>query len=157
MILRRAADRDAVAVVDIWNRAIRDTTVTFTSLEKTPQTIRKMIADQPVFVAEIGARVVGFATFGPFRPGPGYARTAEHSIYVAPGSQANGVGQLLMAKLEDVARQSDIDSLIAAIGGEATTSRAFHIRIGFVEVGRLAQVGQKFERRHDLILMQKTL
>ena len=67
-MIRAAKPSDAAAIVDIWNRVIRDTTITFTTIEKTPDGITDLMANSPVFVAETD-RVIGFCTFGPFRAG----------------------------------------------------------------------------------------
>ncbi len=47
--------------------------------------------------------------------------------------------------------------MVAAVDGENDASVRFHERLGFVEVGRLAQLGEKFGRWLDLVLLQLTL
>jgi phosphinothricin acetyltransferase len=48
-------------------------------------------------------------------------------------------------------------SMIAGVSAENPGGRAFHARIGYAQVAVLAQVGRKFDRWLDLILMQKLL
>jgi L-amino acid N-acyltransferase YncA len=48
-------------------------------------------------------------------------------------------------------------AMIGAIDGENAGSIRFHQRHGFVQVARLPQVGFKFDRWLDLVLMQRTL
>lgn len=157
MKIRAAVAADAPAVVAIWNDVIRNSATTFTSQEKSTSDVTDMIAAQAFLVAEHANRVIGFATFGPFRAGPGYARVAEHSIYIHPEAQGQNVGRALMNALETQARAQGVKHLIAGIGGEATQSIGFHARLGFEKVAHLPDVGWKFERAHDLILMQKRL
>jgi len=47
--------------------------------------------------------------------------------------------------------------MIAAITADNLKSIGFHARLGYAQVGLLPQVGYKFGRYHDLVLMQKIL
>lgn len=152
----RAADaRDVPAIAAIWNTAIRETAATFTTLEKTHSDIEAILAAaHPVLVLDDGS---GFATYGPFRGGPGYARTMEHSIHVAPEAQGQGQGAALLSALERAAVGRDVHVFVAGIAGENTRAQRFHARAGYAQVGVLPRVGWKFGRWHDLVLMQKFL
>ena len=156
-MIRPATRADAPRIAAIWNAVVRDTALTFTSREKTLTEIAAMLDRAPVLVAERGGGTAGFATYGPFRPGPGYAHTREHSVHLAAQARGQGLGRALLTALEQEARQQGIHVLIAAIAGENAGGIAFHAALGYREVGRLMQVGWKFDRWHDLVLMQKTL
>jgi len=157
--VRPATAQDAPGVAEIWNAVIRDTAVTFTTLEKTVPGLQADIATRGggFVVAEEGGQVLGFATCFPFRGGPGYARTLEHSILLAPAGQGRGLGRALMTQLCDHARGQGAHSLWAGVSGENPAGLEFHARIGFAEVARLREVGFKFGRWMDLVLMQKFL
>lgn len=158
MILRDATAADAEAIAAIWNREIRDGVSTFNTNEKELGAIKAAIASEVVFlVAEDAGAVVGFATFGLFRGGPGYALTMEHTIYLAENARGTGIGQALMTKLEIEAKARGVHVLVAGVGGENSGGIAFHKAIGFVEVGRMPEVGRKFDRWMDLVLLQKLL
>ena len=157
-MIRPAAPADAPGIAALVNPVIRDTAITFTTAEKSPADIAEAITrSQAYFVATEGARVIGYASYFQFRGGPGYARTMEHSITLAPEARGKGLGRQLMAMLEDSARRRGAHALIAGISGENPAGVAFHAAIGFREVGRLPQVGRKFGRWLDLVLMQKLL
>lgn len=47
--------------------------------------------------------------------------------------------------------------MLAGIDGENAASLAFHARFGFVEGGRLREVGHKFGRWVDLVFLQRRL
>jgi phosphinothricin acetyltransferase len=47
--------------------------------------------------------------------------------------------------------------MFAGVSGENPEGRAFHARLGYVETAILPQVGWKFGRWMDLVLMQKIL
>lgn len=161
MILRRAEEADAAAIAEIWNHYIRDTAVTFTSAEKTPAGLAADIAARRAaglfVVAEAGGVPVGFATAFAFRNGPGYRRSLEHTVQLAPGARGRGTGRALMAALEQAARASGAHVLVAAVSGENAAGIAFHKAIGFAEVGRMPEVARKFGRWMDLVLLQKIL
>ena len=152
-----ATPADAPAIARIWNGVIRDTVATFTTAEKTPQGVAEAMTRQPFFVARDGMEIAGFATYAQFRGGPGYAHTMEHTIHIADGMRGRGYGRALLTHLETHARAAGTHSLFAGISGENRDGIAFHKAQGYAEAARLAQVGRKFGRWHDLVLMQKFL
>lgn len=161
-MIRAATQTDARAIAAFWNPVIRDTAATFNPVEKTPDDIAAMIRDRQAaghgfLVAERQGQVVGFASYAQFRGGVGYARTMEHTIILSPAAQGAGLGRALMAALEDHARTAGVHSLIAGVSAENPAGRAFHAAIGFAEIAILPQVGHKFGRYMDLVLMQKFL
>jgi phosphinothricin acetyltransferase len=157
MILRRATEADIPAILAIWNPLIRDTSVTFTTEEKTHEGLAAEIAARgdAFVVAEDAGRVLGFAGFGAFRAGPGYRHTAEHTVILAEGARGRGTGRALMARLEEVARARGIHALIGAVSGENAGAIAFHEAIGFTRAGVLPEAGYKFGRWMDLVLFHK--
>lgn len=157
-MIRRARPEDAAAIAAIWNAVIRDTAQTFTTAEKDPAALAATLdGTPPAFVAVPGGAVAGFVTAGQFRAGPGYARTFEHSIHVAPAARGRGLGRALMVALEADLAARGVHSLIAGVAGENPDGAAFHAALGYAEIARLPQVGRKFDRWHDLVLMQKFL
>ncbi|WP_306005833.1 GNAT family N-acetyltransferase [Aquicoccus porphyridii] len=158
-MIRPAAPGDAASIAAIWNHVIRDTTVTFTTEEKTEAGLIAMMAERaPGFiVAEEGGAITGFATYGPFRGGPGYAHTRELTIQLAPEGRGRGLGRALMSALEEAARRDGIHVLMAGISGANPGSVAFHARLGFETCGTLREVGHKWGQWLDLVLMQKIL
>ena len=152
-VVRRGTVGDITAILAIWNAAIRNSTATFTSSEKTPEDITARL--DRTWVADQTDQVVGFATFGRFRDGPGYAYVRETSIYLHAAARGHGVGRELMAALERDASNRNVTQLIAAIGGENSGAEAFHAALGFTKVAQMPEIGWKFDRWHDLILMQK--
>ncbi|WP_342078502.1 N-acetyltransferase family protein [Yoonia sp. SS1-5] len=157
-MIRPATDQDVPAIAALWNHMIRETSHTFTTVERSvPEVANLISAQQTCLVLEQAGHVGGFARFGPFRPGPGYRFTAEHSIILSETAQGDGQGRELMRGLCDLARQQGLQTLIGAISGENLGAIAFHRAIGFEKVAVLSQVGFKFGRRIDLVLMQKML
>jgi phosphinothricin acetyltransferase len=159
MIVRPAVPADAAAICEITNGIIRDSLITFTTVERTAAQVASDIMDrgQAFLVAEVNAKVAGFATFAPFRAGPGYGFTREHTIQLATGMRGRGIGRALMAQLERQAIAEKVHVLVAGISGANPGACAFHAALGFIETGRMPQVGFKAGQWLDLILMQKNL
>ena len=156
MTPRPATPGDAPAVAALWNRMIRETLATFTTEPRTVAEIAALIASRPgaFWCLDDGA---GFVTFGPFRAGPGYAATVEHTIVLDRSAQGRGRGRALMACAMEGARRLDRHVMVAAISSANPGAAAFHARLGFTRTGLMPQVGRKAGRWLDLVLMQKTL
>ena len=162
MIIRAAQARDVPAILDIVNDAILNSTALF---EYEPRTLDEQagwLADRnaggwPVLVAEVDGDTIGFASYGPFRARPAYAATVEHSVYVAQHDRSKGVGRALMLALIAAAKSDGRHVMVGGIDGSNDASIAFHAALGFVETGRLPEVGWKFERWLDLVFMQLIL
>jgi len=100
---------------------------------------------------------VGVAAFGWFRDvvkRPGYRFTVENTIHVREDRRGSGVGRDLMRALFDDARQRGKHTMVAAIDSANETSIRLHERLGFVEVARMPEIGAKFGRWLDLVLLQ---
>ncbi|MEX0312352.1 MAG: N-acetyltransferase family protein [Tateyamaria sp.] len=153
-MIRPATPTDAPWICDIWNGIIAQTHITFTTQRKNIADIETMIADRVVLTLPDKG---GFATFGPFRGGPGYAATVEHTILLAEHARGQGQGAILFAALEDEARRSGVHVMVAGISGANPAAVAFHAAQGFEQVGHMPEVGRKDGQWLDLVLMQKRL
>ncbi|KIC12987.1 GNAT family acetyltransferase [Leisingera sp. ANG-M1] len=159
MIIRPAASADADAVCAIANQVIRDTLATFNTVEKTPAQVREQIAARPgaYLVAEQDGDILGHAYFFPFRFGPGYRFTAEHTIHLLPAAQGGGIGRKLLQALEEKAKQAGIHVLIASVSSANPGAIAFHAALGYAETARMPELGCKWGQWLDTIFMQKIL
>lgn len=159
MKVRQARESDASAIVRIWNIEIRTGVSTFNSQEKTVDEIIEQIQTRGAAfqIAEHADVVIGFATYFPFRNGVGYAFSKEHTIYLDPSARGLGGGRALMKDLLQIAKADGVHSVLAGIGSENEAGVRFHAALGFDEVARVPEVGYKFGRWMDLILMQKLL
>jgi L-amino acid N-acyltransferase YncA len=163
--IRDATLADAVAIADLTNALLATTTYEWTDEPRSPDyMIERLVlddpAEHPTFVAVDDDVVVGWAGYGDFRDTrrwPGYRPSIEHTIHVAETCWGRGVGRRLMEALMDRARADDRHVIVAAIDGENVTSIGFHQRLGFVEVGRLPEMGTKFGRPLDLVLLHRFL
>ncbi|TNJ48201.1 GNAT family N-acetyltransferase [Phaeobacter sp. B1627] len=158
--IRPAHSGDAEAVAALHAHGVQHSLATFTTVVRgVSDWAEDILSGQPMLIAEdrSSGRFLGFATFGPFRGGPGYAHTAEHSIYLTEAARGRGVGRALLRDLENLARVRGLHVLVAAISGANPSAQAFHAACGYREVARLAEVGCKWGQWLDLVLMQKIL
>lgn len=158
-MIRAAQCDDTPGILGIWNPIIRETTITFTNDEKTPRQIEELIKERgsAFLVGIIDGEIAGLASFGAFRSGPGYGATVEHTVLLAPAARGQGLGRRLMAVLQSHAKGSGAHVMVGGISAENQAGIAFHKAIGFDQTGYMPQVGRKFGRWQDLVLMQKTL
>lgn len=161
--IRAATPGDARAIAAIYAQHVAHGTASF---ELAPPDAGEMhrrmtalLADgYPWLAAVLDGALVGYAYAGPYRARPAYRHTVEDSVYLAPGAQRRGIGRALLQRLIAACTARGDRQMVAVIGDAANTpSIALHARAGFVEAGRLADVGRKFERWLDIVLMQRSL
>jgi L-amino acid N-acyltransferase len=162
MDIEDATDADLPAIVDIYNDAIATSTAVFSDQPVTVERQREWMSARradghPVIVARLDGSVAGFASYGRFRPWPGYLLTVEHSVYVRAARRRQGIGGLLVGELLQRARQGGKHAMVGGIDAENHASLRMHERLGFEQVGRLPEVARKFDRWLDLVFMQLML
>jgi L-amino acid N-acyltransferase YncA len=160
--VRAAEMRDAGAIAAIYNYEVENTTATYDLVPRTLEMQREWLAARTgaflVIVADDpAAGVIGFAALSAYRDRAAYRATVENSVYVDRAHQGHGVGKLLLAALLDAARDSGFHTVVARIDSQSAGSRALHASLGFVEVGIEREVGRKFGRWLDSVIMQRIL
>ena len=162
MRTRLVERRDADALRAIYNVEVLESTVTFDLRPRTQAEqitwIEEHSGGHPAIVAvDAEGEVGGFASLTPYRPRPAYSTSVEDSVYVRRDLRGKGVGRLLLGDLVDLARDHGFHSVIGRIVGDHDASIALHASCGFEQVGREREIGRKFNRWLDVVLMQKML
>jgi len=160
--IRDALPADLPAILDIYNDAVRNTTAIW---NETPVDLANRQAwfdaraqqGYPILVAVDGADVLGYASFGDWRPFEGFRHTVEHSVYVRSDQRGKGLGPALMHALIERAQGGGKHVMVAAIESGNAASVHLHEQLGFVVTGQMPQVGVKFGRWLDLTFMQRVL
>ncbi len=160
--VRAAEDADLPGILIIHNRAVETSTAIFSFHTVDLENRRAFLAERrargfPFLVAASGHDVLGYASFGDFRPHDGYFRSVEHSVYVDEDHRRQGVAQRLMTALIEQARVMGKHVMVGGLDAANAPSIALHERFGFARVGLMPQVGFKFDRYLDLLFMQKIL
>ena len=101
--------------------------------------------------------VAGFGSLSPYRDRPAYNTSVEDSVYVRRDRQGRGVGTLLLGSLLEAATVSGFHAVMARIVGGHAASIDLHARLGFETVGTEREVGRKFGRWLDVVIMQRLL
>jgi L-amino acid N-acyltransferase YncA len=160
--IRPAERGDLEAMLVIYNDAIINTTAVYDYQPRASETQQQWFESKqaqrlPVFVAHDGVTIVGFGSFGPFRPWPAYQFTVENSLYVDSAYRRNGAGTALLASLVSAAQAAGYHAMVAGIDATNEASLALHRKAGFQPVAHFREVGWKFERWLDLVFMERIL
>ena len=160
MEVRLARVDDAEAIRTIYNREVAGST-TFDlvprSLEAQQTWLRAHAGAHPAIVAVDGGEVAGFGSLSPYRERPAYATTVEDSVYVDASRQGRGVGKQLLGELVRLGTAHGFHAMIGRIVGNNEASIKLHEACGFRLVGVEREVGRKFGRWLDVVLMERLL
>ena len=152
-------------IVTIFNHAVRETFSIWSETETTVELRRAWMAARrqagfPVIVAVDRLHpgdVLGYGSYGMFRDFPGYVKTVEHSVYIAPNAQRRGIGRAVLGELVTRAKAQGLAAMVGGIDSENAGSMALHEEAGFEVQGNLRGVGRKFGKSLDLVFMVKSL
>ena len=112
----------------------------------------------PYLVAVSGDAVLGYCYIGPYRARVAYRFTGESSVYLDPQFLQRGIGSALMRECLRLVAAAGMREVIAVIGDSANTaSIRLHEKLDFQYTGNLRNVGYKFDRWLDTVIMQRTL
>jgi L-amino acid N-acyltransferase YncA len=108
-------------------------------------------------VAERDGRVVGWASLSRYSDRCAYEATVEASAYIDEAETGRGLGTALSQALLEAGRAGGVHAVLARICTENTASLAMSRKLGFVEVGVMREVGVKFGRSLDVMVLEKLL
>jgi phosphinothricin acetyltransferase len=161
--IRSATEADLPAITSIYEHAVRFGTATFEldppDLAEMTRRFRSLADGQfPYLAAELDGAVVGYAYAGPYRPRPAYRFSVENSVYFDPKAQGRGIGKVILQELIAQSEQRGFRQMVAVIGDSANAaSIGVHRSTGFRMIGTCANVGFKFGRWLDTVMMQRDL
>jgi phosphinothricin acetyltransferase len=156
--IRCAEASDLRAITEIYNDAILKTVATFDTVQKKMPEQRRWFAQHggkyPIIVAELGGNVVGWASLSPWSDRCAYADTAELSLYVREEMRGKGIGRKLMCAIVKAGERAGLHTVIARITEGNAVSVKLHEEVGFENIGTMREVGRKFGRLLDVLMMQ---
>jgi phosphinothricin acetyltransferase len=161
--IRPTTGADLPFITEIYDHAVRFGTATFELIppdlaEMTRRCGALMDGGFPYLVAALEGRVIGYAYASPYRPRPAYRFTVENSVYLQPEVHRRGIGLQLLQRLIAECEPRGYRQMIAVIGDSANVgSIGVHSRCGFEMIGTHADVGFKFGRWLDTVMMQRSL
>jgi phosphinothricin acetyltransferase len=158
--VRHARADDAAAIAEIYNHSVTTSTDVFDIVPRTVAEQEEWLTARSgahaVLVADDG-EVVGFASLSAYQSRPAYRTTVESSVYVRHDRQRLGVGRLLLERLLDLALDHGFHAVIARIGGDNEASIRLHESLGYEHIGREREVGRKFNRWLDVVVLERLL
>ena len=161
IMIRAAEVTDLEAITEIYNEAILSTTATFDTEPKTlserTEWFRSHGERHPILVAVMDGKVAGWASLTRWSDRPAYDDTAETSFYVKGEFRGKGIGRKLKDAIIKEAYRLKFHTLIARVAEGSEESLHLNKSFGFVYVGTLKEVGRKFGKLLDVIILQKIL
>jgi phosphinothricin acetyltransferase len=160
--IRDATEADQSGILSIYNDAVLHTTAVWNETPRSWEDQREWFRSKqaqtlPVLVAARAEEIAGFCSYGPFRPWYGYRFTVENSIYVATSFRRQGLARQMLDALIDRARSQGLHMMVAGIEAQNAPSVHLHEQAGFTVAAHLHEVGFKFGRWLDLVLMERRL
>lgn len=161
--IRPTTAADLPSITEIYEHAVRFGTATFELIPPDlPEMTRRfralMDGGFPHLVAALDGRVAGYAYASPYRPRPAYRFTVENSVYLQPAVHRRGIGLQLLQRLIEECEPRGYRQMIAVIGDSANAgSIGVHRKCGFEMIGTHPNVGFKFGRWLDTVMMQRAL
>jgi L-amino acid N-acyltransferase YncA len=161
--IRPTAVADLAAITEIYEHAVRFGTATFEldppdRAEMTRRFESVVDGGFPYFVATLAGDVVGYAYAAPYRLRSAYRFTVEDSVYLQPAIHRRGIGRQLLQRLVGECEARGFRQMIAVIGDSANAgSVGVHTKCGFQMIGTHPNVGLKFGRWLDIVMMQLAL
>jgi phosphinothricin acetyltransferase len=163
IVIRRAGQGDLPALLEIYNRYVRETSITF-DVEPRSLAQRQAWLDgfaatgrYQCFVAVKNGVAIGWASSHRFRDRAAYDTTVESSVYLTPDEAGRGMGRRLYAALFDALRAEDIHRFYGGITQPNEASNRLHESMGFQRAGLLPQVGRKFGRFWDVAIYIRSM
>lgn len=161
LTIRSAVPLDAEACRGIYAHYVENTTATFETEVPSVEEMAARISDaqraHDWLVLLAGGQVIGYAYAHAFHPRAAYAWACEASVYLAADRVGRGSGRLLYQRLFAGLEERGFRQVVALITSPNHASVGLHASFGFVESGRLHQVGWKHDRWLDVIFMERSL
>ena len=155
---RPATLEDQSAILDIYNEAVLNTTATFDTEERTMEKqllwFHSHRQRHPVMVAEVAGSILGWASMSPWSERSAYDASVEVSVYVHADHRGNGVGTRLLELITMAGKEAGNHTVISRITSGNDVSIHLHEKLGYRIVGTLKEVGFKFGRYLDVVLLQ---
>jgi L-amino acid N-acyltransferase YncA len=161
LVIRRAHLGDAARVAQIYNHYVLHSTATFDTEPKTAEDRVRWLEEHddqhPVLVGSIDGYVVAWGSLSRWSARPAWRHTVEASVYVDSEFTGRGIGPSMTEALVAEAREAGHHAVIGQIVAENVASLSTSERLGFERVGVLREVGRKFDRWLDVVLMERPL
>jgi L-amino acid N-acyltransferase YncA len=147
--------------LEIYNWYVINSTATF-HLEAVPkEELERMVsvghAKYQSYVIMYYKQICGFCYLSQFRYKEAYDKSAEITLYLKQGFLGKGIGKTTLAYLEKIAKENEINNLVAVITEGNDASISLFEKDGYFKVGHLKNIGKKFGKTLDVVSYQKEI
>jgi L-amino acid N-acyltransferase YncA len=159
--VRLATVDDAAAICRIYNQGIEDRVATLETELRTPEERRAWLTSRsprhPVIVAEANGEILGWGSLNVYNARDAYRFVADFSIYVDRAWRGKRVGDAMLARLVELAREHGFHKMVLSAFPTNTGGMALYEKHGFRTIGIYKEQGQLDGRWVDTIVMEKLL
>ena len=150
----RAGDADQVLAIyqaglDTGDASFETTAPTWDDFDQVKLTLHRYVA------VSITGEVLGWIAASTVSPRTVYRGVIEHSVYVHPDKQGQGIGAALLEALVSSAETAGIWTIQTGIFLENTSSLRLHQRAGFRIVGTRQRIGSHQGRWRHVTLLER--
>lgn len=155
LTIRPMTADDAEAVLSIYAAGISGGIATFDTEVPSWEQFDAFRLPAHRLVAERGERVLGWVAVSKVSARPAYAGVVEHSVYVHPDAQGQGIGSTLLQALIASTEAAGIWTIQSGIFTDNAASLALHARHGFRVVGIRERPGRLHGVWRDVIAIER--
>jgi phosphinothricin acetyltransferase len=145
----------------IYNWYVLNSTATFHLEAVASEELEKMVSighsKYQSFLILQDSAVCGFCYLSQFRYKEAYDKSAEITLYLDKDFGRMGIGKTTISYLENIAKNNNINNLVAVITANNSASISLFEKDGYFKVGHLKNIGVKFGEALDVVSYQKEI
>jgi L-amino acid N-acyltransferase YncA len=146
----------AAEVLEIYQLGIDSGDATFETTAPTWEAFdAARLPDHRLVAVDDNGRVLGWTAVVPVSDRCAYAGVVEHSVYVHPDAQGQGIGRALLTALLAATDAAGIWTVQSGIFPENTASLALHAKAGFRVIGTRERIGRHHGHWRDVVLVER--
>ena len=161
MTIRKAAEADVESILKIYEPYITEQATSFEltlpSLKDFHRRFQAIAEKFPWFVAEHNGVITGYAYASAHRERAAYQWSCEVSVYLDSRYHKRGIGRQLYTTLFQELKTKGFRNALAGITLPNEPSEKIHKAMGFELIGVYKNIGQKFDKWHDVAWYQLEL
>jgi len=144
---------DAQSTLAIYAHYVQHSIISFEyevpDIKEWESRIKTNTEEYPWLVCEFKNKVIGYAYGSKHRYRTAYSWSPESTVYLSEKFHRHGIARLLYQTLFELMKLQGYVNVYAGVGLPNIKSEAFHLSMGFYEVGIFKKIGYKHGAWHD--------